>query len=107
MKRSPSYCRLCALGLSLMIVRVSTGVATPTAGGNSPGDSELVDYVNPFVGTAGPDPGNTFPGASVPFGMVQWSPDRAWKDATLNRGARASTGANSGAFQTFYALPAI
>ena len=43
--------------------------------------------VNPFVGTASvpgwtPNPfvgaqtsGNTFPGADVPFGMVQWSPD--------------------------------
>src|SRR5208337_4908846 len=31
------------------------------------------DAVNPFIGTAGG--GNTFPGASLPFGMVQWSPD--------------------------------
>src|SRR5687768_6076533 len=30
-------------------------------------------YVNPFVGTAGH--GHTFPGAIVPFGMVQLSPD--------------------------------
>src|SRR5260370_338549 len=30
-------------------------------------------YVNPFVGTGGS--GNTFPGVSVPFGEVQWSPD--------------------------------
>jgi predicted alpha-1,2-mannosidase len=35
--------------------------------------SKLVDYVNPFVGTDGH--GHTFPGASVPFGMVQLSPD--------------------------------
>ncbi|WP_299431849.1 GH92 family glycosyl hydrolase [uncultured Maribacter sp.] len=33
----------------------------------------LVDYVNPFIGTDGP--GNTYPGATVPFGMVQLSPD--------------------------------
>lgn len=32
-----------------------------------------VDYVNPFIGTDGP--GNTYPGATVPFGMVQLSPD--------------------------------
>jgi len=31
------------------------------------------DYVNPFIGTGGH--GHTFPGASVPFGMVQLSPD--------------------------------
>ena len=36
-------------------------------------------YVNPFVGTGAVDggslAGNTFPGATVPFGMVQLSPD--------------------------------
>ena len=32
-----------------------------------------VDYVNPFVGAGGH--GHTFPGATVPFGMVQLSPD--------------------------------
>lgn len=32
-----------------------------------------VDYVNPFIGTGGY--GHTFPGAIVPFGMVQLSPD--------------------------------
>src|ERR1044072_9349531 len=30
-------------------------------------------YVNTFVGTD--NDGNTFPGATAPFGMVQWSPD--------------------------------
>lgn len=34
---------------------------------------ELVKYVNPFVGTAGGAHNN--PGATVPFGMVQLSPD--------------------------------
>ena len=31
------------------------------------------DYVNPFLGTGGH--GHTYPGASLPFGMVQLSPD--------------------------------
>lgn len=31
------------------------------------------DFVNPFIGTK--DMGHTFPGATVPFGMVQLSPD--------------------------------
>ena len=31
------------------------------------------DSVDPFIGTSGD--GNTFPGASLPFGMIQWSPD--------------------------------
>ncbi|MEO6921921.1 MAG: GH92 family glycosyl hydrolase [Collimonas sp.] len=45
----------------------------------------LTDYVNPFIGTAdsaapATDPvpagarGGTFPGATTPFGMVQWTP---------------------------------
>jgi predicted alpha-1,2-mannosidase len=34
---------------------------------------ELVRYVNTFVGTGGH--GHTYPGATVPFGMVQLSPD--------------------------------
>jgi predicted alpha-1,2-mannosidase len=36
-------------------------------------DQRLTQYVNPFMGTDGP--GNTYPGATVPFGMVQLSPD--------------------------------
>lgn len=33
----------------------------------------LTKYVNTFIGTDGP--GNTYPGATVPYGMVQLSPD--------------------------------
>jgi len=39
---------------------------------NSPGKTPF-DYVNPFIGTQ--EMGHTFPGACVPFGMVQLSPD--------------------------------
>ncbi|MEV5987433.1 GH92 family glycosyl hydrolase [Streptomyces sp. NPDC052051] len=38
-----------------------------------PTDGSLTDLVNPFIGTQ--REGNTFPGATVPFGMVQFSPD--------------------------------
>lgn len=34
---------------------------------------DLTKYVNPFIGTGGH--GHNFPGASLPFGMVQLSPD--------------------------------
>jgi putative alpha-1,2-mannosidase len=34
---------------------------------------DLVQYVNPLIGTGGH--GHTFPGATMPFGMVQLSPD--------------------------------
>jgi predicted alpha-1,2-mannosidase len=56
--------------------------------------TDPASLVNPFVGTAsatGSTPnafvgaetsGNTFPGADVPFGMVQWSPDTPTRQAT-------------------------
>jgi len=34
---------------------------------------KLINFVNPFIGTGGH--GHTYPGATVPFGMVQLSPD--------------------------------
>ena len=34
---------------------------------------KLTDYVNPFVGTDGY--GNVYPGAQIPFGGIQMSPD--------------------------------
>lgn len=37
----------------------------------------LYEYVDPFIGTDGH--GHTFPGATVPFGMVQLSPDTRWE----------------------------
>ena len=37
------------------------------------GEKDLVDYVDVFIGTAAH--GHTFPGATLPFGMVQLSPD--------------------------------
>ncbi|SEB38662.1 alpha-1,2-mannosidase, putative [Tenacibaculum sp. MAR_2009_124] len=36
-------------------------------------DKNLVSYVNPFIGTGGH--GHTYPGATMPFGMMQLSPD--------------------------------
>ena len=42
--------------------------------------SDPASYVDPFIGTA--NGGNTFPGAVLPFGMVQWSPETTRNDAT-------------------------
>ena len=36
-------------------------------------DADILKYVNPFIGTD--KMGHTYPGATVPFGMVQLSPD--------------------------------
>ncbi|WP_051292703.1 GH92 family glycosyl hydrolase [Olivibacter sitiensis] len=41
-------------------------------------EKDLTQYVDPFIGTGGH--GHTFPGAVVPFGMVQLSPDNGRGD---------------------------
>ena len=39
---------------------------------------KITSYVNPFIGTGGH--GHTYPGATLPFGMVQLSPDTRIND---------------------------
>ena len=43
------------------------------AGSGSQASQDFTKFVNPFIGTD--YTGNTYPGAQVPFGMVQLSPD--------------------------------
>ena len=43
------------------------------ASGAAFAQSNSYDSVDPFIGSAAE--GNTFPGATLPFGMIQWSPD--------------------------------
>ena len=70
---------LLAAGLALA---VAPGTLLPAAAGAAPADEgtvtaaardDLTLEVNPFVGTE--SEGNAYPGATVPFGMVQLSPD--------------------------------
>jgi predicted alpha-1,2-mannosidase len=44
---------------------------------NQSNNERYTDYVDPFIGTGGH--GHTFPGATVPFGMIQLSPDNPSK----------------------------
>ncbi|MFF4824876.1 GH92 family glycosyl hydrolase [Streptomyces sp. NPDC001312] len=62
--------RLCAAGAVAAFALTAAPVAAPAAEAR---DDRLTDLVDPFIGTA--NEGNTFPGAAVPFGMVQLSPD--------------------------------
>ncbi|MFF0792228.1 GH92 family glycosyl hydrolase [Streptomyces spiralis] len=62
--------RLCVAGA---VTASALAAAPATARAAEPRDARLTDLVNPFIGTA--NEGNTFPGAAVPFGMVQFSPD--------------------------------
>jgi len=67
---------------SLIVLAIPIGIVIHLSGLST---SDLASYVNPFIGTGpaatnqhlGPgfDSGNVFPGATIPRGMVQWSPD--------------------------------
>ena len=59
--RKTTYTKLAIIGAICLLVASCTK------------EKQLTDYVNPFVGTDGN--GHTYPGAIVPFGMIQPSPD--------------------------------
>jgi predicted alpha-1,2-mannosidase len=58
--------------LAVVVLAVAATVSVPSSA-HAASSSPPVDLVRPFVGTE--NFGNTFPGASAPFGMVQVSPD--------------------------------
>ncbi|MGW2716731.1 GH92 family glycosyl hydrolase [Streptomyces sp. NPDC001492] len=62
--------RLCTAGA---LAASALFAAPATAQATEPNHRQLTDLVNPFIGTE--NEGNTYPGATVPFGMVQLSPD--------------------------------
>ncbi|PYT02182.1 MAG: alpha-mannosidase, partial [Acidobacteria bacterium] len=59
--------------LSFAPARLAFSQTSTANGAAASVESELTRLVDPFVGTD--NDGNTFPGATVPFGMVQLSPD--------------------------------
>jgi predicted alpha-1,2-mannosidase len=65
-----------ALWLALGILGVSCGVSAAAAA--PPPGADAWAAVDPMIGTGGD--GHTFPGATVPFGMIQLSPDTAMPD---------------------------
>jgi len=67
MKNLP-WCIVVVLGLNV----VATAQTRPI--------TDFAAYVDPLIGTA--NGGNTFPGAVVPFGIVQWSPENTRGDST-------------------------
>lgn len=72
MKRSGCFSNCC-----LLMAVVFSGVSAETLATETP-EFPLVHKVNPFIGTGAH--GHTYPGAVLPFGMVQLSPD------TFNQG---------------------
>src|SRR5438105_12937734 len=67
----------------IMLSAIVPAFAVPATGHAATAPDDLARWVNPYVGTkpgapdmgTGGGAGNTFPGADVPFGMVQFSPD--------------------------------
>lgn len=66
----------------------------------SPRQEKLINYVNPFIGTD--EDGHTFPGAIVPFGMVQLSPDNGNHGYNWCSGYHYSSTTISGFSHTHY-----
>lgn len=62
MKKASGF-QLCFLGILLPFLLLMLSCQKPS----------VTDFVDPMIGTGGH--GHTFPGATVPFGMVQLSPD--------------------------------
>jgi predicted alpha-1,2-mannosidase len=62
-----------ALTLGLGALAPAASAATHTAISKTALVTDPDSYVNPFIGTT--NEADDFPGADVPFGMVQWSPD--------------------------------
>ena len=56
-----------------LIVFVIFSCNEKTIVSNAQKEKSLISYVNPFIGTGGH--GHTYPGATMPFGMMQLSPD--------------------------------
>lgn len=57
--------------MNFKLIRVVAALSLFAFGASA--ETRLSDYIRPFVGTEGE--GNTYPGPSAPFGMMQLSPD--------------------------------
>ncbi|MFJ2162882.1 lectin [Streptomyces sp. NPDC087856] len=69
-----------AIGLLAAAALAMAGLCAPAwAAGKAALVASPATVVNPFIGTS--NDANDFPGADVPFGMVQWSPDTTSRPA--------------------------
>jgi predicted alpha-1,2-mannosidase len=88
-RRKLGFARASAAAVALALigcVHAPTGPTAPAASSTT----DLAALVDPLVGTA--DEGKGFPGAALPFGMMQWSPDSADVESGYRYVARAVAG---------------
>ncbi len=71
MRKRRNCCALSGVKLLILVLFVSSGVFAQSSRPLSVANPSI--YVNPFIGTGGH--GHTYPGAQVPFGFMQLSPD--------------------------------
>ncbi len=76
--------------------------------------ADLAQFINPFIGTD--NGGDCFPGADMPEGMVQWSPDTTtspggyrYPDTVISRGFSLThfSGRGVGVYQDFPFMPVV
>ncbi len=72
-RRRTTLPALAALALAVVAVAPAASATTTQAIPKTALVADPSSYVNPFIGTT--NAADDFPGADVPFGMVQWSPD--------------------------------
>ncbi len=88
--------RFAALLGAVLLVSVMLASAVPTSKDPPVNVANPVDHVDTLIGTGtgGKRVGeiNNFPGPSVPFGMVQYSPDTAGNYAGYDHGNKQATG---------------
>jgi predicted alpha-1,2-mannosidase len=74
--RSRGFLFLIALGVFFVaIFSGCTGIDREFFGRRVGEKEDLTRYVNPFIGTSHFGGGHTSPGACIPFGMTQWTPE--------------------------------
>ncbi|NHC16154.1 glycoside hydrolase family 92 protein [Motilibacter sp. E257] len=71
--RRTSLAATAVAALSLALPAATASAAPAAVGAAAAADAPLTSLVNPFIGSQ--NEGNTYPGATVPFGMAQLSPD--------------------------------
>lgn len=70
-----NICTIAVLKLALIVVYLSVSETAHAKESKIENTKDVTQWVDPFIGTGGD--GHTFPGAVIPFGMVQLSPDTA------------------------------
>jgi predicted alpha-1,2-mannosidase len=83
------------LGVAIVGLGILAGGTASAIGAEPP---DVLSFVDPFVGTGGH--GHTYPGATVPFGMVQVSPDTHTSGWDWCSGYHQSDGSIMGFSQT-------